>query len=200
MPEANNNANSHPFNVDPARLETPRRYPPPPPQPYPQLIPDPYLDPNYHGPLSDYYASLTYEEGDDDRVDDEPCWEGGDDDHVDDEPCWEGGDSDSDTVVESQRVDVDAGVLTCPVVTGPVYDNAFDGRGHESHVQKMTGWLRLFVDPNAVVELRAIDAVTENYRRPHIVSGFFDYQHLEDMARAAFSSRMLRGCISPLTR
>jgi hypothetical protein len=45
--------------------------------------------------------------------------------------------------------------------------------------------LRLILAPEQVTELRALEAVTKDYSRPHTVSGYFDHNHIEDMARAA---------------
>jgi replicative DNA helicase len=52
-------------------------------------------------------------------------------------------------------------------------------------VRQVADWLRVFVAPGQVAELRALDAVTPSYRKPHVVSGFFDSDHLEEMARRA---------------
>ena len=51
-------------------------------------------------------------------------------------------------------------------------------------VAEITRQMRVLVEPGQIVELRAL-AVKTNYGRPHVESGFFDYEHLEDMARAA---------------
>lgn len=48
-------------------------------------------------------------------------------------------------------------------------------------------WLRHFVAPGCVTELRALGVSTPGYRRPHTVAGFFDHDHLGDMARIALS-------------
>lgn len=52
-------------------------------------------------------------------------------------------------------------------------------------VAMVTDWLRLLVEPDEVVELRALKCQASNYRKPHTRSGFFDGEHLEDMARRA---------------
>jgi replicative DNA helicase len=52
-------------------------------------------------------------------------------------------------------------------------------------VRQVADWLRVFVAPGQVTELRALDVVTPSYRRPHTVSGYFDSDHLEEMARHA---------------
>jgi hypothetical protein len=66
-----------------------------------------------------------------------------------------------------------------------VVTNPFGPAVYDTYVRQVADQLRLFVLPGQVVELRALDAVTESYRRPHIASGFFDADHLEDMARHA---------------
>jgi hypothetical protein len=45
--------------------------------------------------------------------------------------------------------------------------------------------LQLVLAPGQVTELRALEAVTKDYSRPHTVSGYFDYEHIADMAKAA---------------
>src|SRR5262249_50622015 len=42
---------------------------------------------------------------------------------------------------------------------------------------------RLLIDPGQVLELRALDVRRNG--RPHIEAGFYDYEHLENMAKAA---------------
>lgn len=49
----------------------------------------------------------------------------------------------------------------------------------------ITGWLHLLVDPQDIVELRALKCQTKYYRKPHTYSGFFDFEHLDGMARRA---------------
>src|SRR5438309_1764609 len=45
--------------------------------------------------------------------------------------------------------------------------------------------LRWFIAPGQVTELRALGVSTASYRRPHVEAGFYDYDHLENMAIAA---------------
>lgn len=49
----------------------------------------------------------------------------------------------------------------------------------------VAAWLRLFFLPGDVTELRAIGASRLGYKKPHIEAGFFDYEHLGEMALAA---------------
>jgi hypothetical protein len=51
-------------------------------------------------------------------------------------------------------------------------------------ILEVAAWLRLFVEPEQVTELRAIN-VREGDRAPYTLAGFFDGGHLDDMARAA---------------
>jgi hypothetical protein len=51
-------------------------------------------------------------------------------------------------------------------------------------VDKVAAWLGLFVEPDQVVELRALH-VQRGRGRPHVESGFFDGAHLVAMAKAA---------------
>lgn len=46
-------------------------------------------------------------------------------------------------------------------------------------------WLGLFVAPGQVTELRALEVSSPGWRQPHTVSGFFDGEHLPEMASAA---------------
>ncbi len=45
-------------------------------------------------------------------------------------------------------------------------------------------WLRLFVEPGQVTELQALSA-EQRYGNPKTVAGFFDAEHLDEMAAAA---------------
>jgi hypothetical protein len=56
-----------------------------------------------------------------------------------------------------------------------------------SHISIRTveDWLRSLVDPHGVVELRALGVDRDGSGRTHIEAGFYDYDHLRDMARAA---------------
>jgi hypothetical protein len=47
-------------------------------------------------------------------------------------------------------------------------------------------WLRLFFRPGDVRELRAL-GVARWQGRPHTEAGFFDHDHLDDMAKAALA-------------
>src|SRR5438132_1170184 len=49
---------------------------------------------------------------------------------------------------------------------------------------QVVNWLRLFVQPRDVTELRAIK-VQQRYGRPQTVAGFFDSDHLQEMAAEA---------------
>jgi hypothetical protein len=48
----------------------------------------------------------------------------------------------------------------------------------------MAAWLRLFVEPGGVTEVRAV-GVKAQYGRPYIESGYFDYEHLDKAAEEA---------------
>lgn len=52
-------------------------------------------------------------------------------------------------------------------------------------VKQVADWLRLLIEPGTVTELRALRCVTAAGRRPHTRNGFFDYEHLQQMAEAA---------------
>src|SRR4051812_46757299 len=55
----------------------------------------------------------------------------------------------------------------------------------EQILKLTTAWLRLLCAPGEVRELRALGVSDDSYRRRHTKGGFYDYDHLEDMARAA---------------
>jgi P4 family phage/plasmid primase-like protien len=52
---------------------------------------------------------------------------------------------------------------------------------------RVADWLRRLIQPGQVVEMRALGVSTPAYRRPHTEAGFFDHEHLADMAKAALS-------------
>jgi P4 family phage/plasmid primase-like protien len=62
---------------------------------------------------------------------------------------------------------------------------AVNGR-HLTDAEKVTGWLRALIGPGQVAELRALK-VKRRGEYPHTEAGFFDADHLEDMARAALA-------------
>ncbi|NLF16380.1 MAG: hypothetical protein GX595_03870, partial [Lentisphaerae bacterium] len=41
--------------------------------------------------------------------------------------------------------------------------------------------LRLLYQPGDVFEIRVLDAERPGFRRPHIESGYFDYEHIGDV-------------------
>lgn len=53
--------------------------------------------------------------------------------------------------------------------------------------------LRLWFRPGDVFEVRALDAVTADYMRPHVESGYFDYEHIGDVPNALAKLRSSRG-------
>lgn len=55
----------------------------------------------------------------------------------------------------------------------------------EAAINKVAGWLRLFIEPGQVTELRALNVRTTSYKRAHTMAGFFDYDHLKVMAGEA---------------
>jgi hypothetical protein len=52
-------------------------------------------------------------------------------------------------------------------------------------IQTIAGWLRILIAEDQVTELRAL-GVQRRSERPHVESGFFDAQHLKEMAEIAF--------------
>jgi hypothetical protein len=62
---------------------------------------------------------------------------------------------------------------------------AAGSNGGAAVADQIAACLRLFISPDQVTELRALHVSTSGYRRPHTEAGFFDHDHLGDMARAA---------------
>jgi hypothetical protein len=57
----------------------------------------------------------------------------------------------------------------------------------EQRVAIVANWLRLFVKPGQVTELVAVGVRQDGRGRPHQESGFYDHDHLDDMARDALT-------------
>ena len=56
-------------------------------------------------------------------------------------------------------------------------------------------WLRLVVEPGSVVEFRALNCVDNPKYPPFTVAGWFDYDHLDELARAAMEwTSRAEGC------
>jgi len=54
--------------------------------------------------------------------------------------------------------------------------------------------LRLWFRPGDVFEIRVLDAVTHNYFREHVESGYFDYDHINMVANALANIKTAKGC------
>ena len=54
--------------------------------------------------------------------------------------------------------------------------------------------LRVWFRPGDVFEIRVLDATTRNYFRPHIESGYFDYEHIDSIAGALGHIISAKGC------
>ena len=54
--------------------------------------------------------------------------------------------------------------------------------------------LHVWFRPGDVFEVRLLDAVTRAYFRPHIESGYFDYEHIEAIAGAMSHIISAKGC------
>jgi|GEM_PF-1662099 len=60
-------------------------------------------------------------------------------------------------------------------------------------LNELTHALRLWFQPGDVFEVRVLDGVTTDYRREHVESGYFDYEHLPQVAEALVKLRSYRG-------
>ena len=54
--------------------------------------------------------------------------------------------------------------------------------------------LHVWFRPGDVFEIRVLDATTRNYFRPHIESGYFDYEHIDSIAGAMSHIISAKGC------
>ena len=54
--------------------------------------------------------------------------------------------------------------------------------------------LRLWFRPGDVFEIRVLYAVTHNYFREHVESGYFDYDHINMVANALANIKTAKGC------
>jgi hypothetical protein len=59
--------------------------------------------------------------------------------------------------------------------------------GQRSLTETIELGLRQLIMPGQVTELRALHCSTASYRRPHTESGYFDFEHLAEMAQGAAS-------------
>ena len=53
--------------------------------------------------------------------------------------------------------------------------------------------LKLWLQPGDVFEVRVLDSITADWRRPHTESGYFDYDHIEEAAKAVKGLHSYRG-------
>lgn len=60
--------------------------------------------------------------------------------------------------------------------------------------KKITEALRLWFQPGDVFEIRVLDAVTRAYFRPHIESGYFDYDHIDLVPQEISHITKAKGC------
>ena len=58
--------------------------------------------------------------------------------------------------------------------------------------------LKLWYQPGDVFEIRILDAVTAEWMRPHMESGYFDYEHIPDAADAIGRLRSYRGAYATI--
>ena len=58
----------------------------------------------------------------------------------------------------------------------------------------MTDFLRAIFQPGDVFEVRVLDAVRPAWKKPHIESGYFDYENIEKVPAAIAALTWYRGC------
>jgi len=61
------------------------------------------------------------------------------------------------------------------------------------NINPIAAALQEFFQPGNVFELRLLEAETTEYRRPHVESGYFDYDHIDAAAKAIDAVRAYRG-------
>ena len=59
--------------------------------------------------------------------------------------------------------------------------------------QESIEFLSKIFQPNDVFEIRVLDALTRDFMRPHIVSGYFDYDHITTAVDAIGELRGYKG-------
>lgn len=59
--------------------------------------------------------------------------------------------------------------------------------------ENITAALKLWFQEGDVFEIRVLDAVSQEWMRPHMESGYFDYKHIPDAAEAIGKLRSFRG-------
>ena len=59
--------------------------------------------------------------------------------------------------------------------------------------ESITAALKLWFREGDVFEIRVLDAVSPEWMRPHMESGYFDYEHIPDAAEAICRLRACRG-------
>lgn len=59
--------------------------------------------------------------------------------------------------------------------------------------QQIIKALSLWFQPGDVFEIRVLDATTADYMRPHVESGYFDFEHIDAVANALAKLRTYRG-------
>jgi hypothetical protein len=59
--------------------------------------------------------------------------------------------------------------------------------------QQIIKALELWFQPGDVFEIRVLDATTADYMRPHVESGYFDFEHIDAVADALAKLRTYRG-------
>ena len=60
---------------------------------------------------------------------------------------------------------------------------------------EVTRALHAFFQPGDVFEIRVLEASTADFRRPHIESGYFDYEHIELVSESLRHIQSYRGVI-----
>ena len=53
--------------------------------------------------------------------------------------------------------------------------------------------LKLWFQPGDMFEVRVLDAISADWMRPHTESGYFDYEHIAEVANAIGKLRAYRG-------
>ncbi len=81
---------------------------------------------------------------------------------------------------------IEASEIPSPPTFGPPpIKDPMDVKQYYDPYEQILANLSRLLEPGQVVELRAVGVITESFKAPHRVSGYFQYDRIEDMAKKA---------------
>ena len=63
----------------------------------------------------------------------------------------------------------------------------------QNYASSMMDVLKRIFAPGDVFEIRALEATRPGFRRPHVESGYFDYEHIDDIGKAVADISFAKG-------